>query len=254
MATFNQRSTEQFNAANVDVDPDAISKYFDRNFARLCTHLDLQLIRRRILPHFNGRPSVLDVGAGKGRMTGPLATIASKVVAIEPFADYYQVLADRFTSSPNITVHRATVAEYAARTAERFDLIYIGGALPHFETGEAIEMLRSTKGLLKPGGFIDVHDYGKEDQTDATQKNLILRSPSEMRDVFESAGLHCLYWRRAYPRNPFWAAANRWPNRLTKGVWSVAARPLFFPVWELLAGLNFPHRRAAYFFYVLKPA
>jgi len=178
--------------------------------------------------------------------------MASKVVAIEPYAEYYDVLAKRFTSFSNITVHRATVADYAASTAERFDLIYVGGVLPHFEADEAVEMLRTTKGLLRPGGFIDLHDYGKEDKANATQKDLVLRSPSEMNEVFKRAGLQRSYWRRAYPPNPIWAMANRWPNGLTGGIWSTAARPVFFPLWELVAGLNLSHRRTSYFFYVLK--
>ena len=130
MVSFNQRSTEQFNAANAEVDQDAISKYFDRHLARLCTHLDLQLIRRRILriSRIGLRSST---SARQRSVTGHLATLASRVVAIEPFDDYYRILATRFSASPNITTRRTTLADYAASTDERFDLIYLGGVLPH---------------------------------------------------------------------------------------------------------------------------
>ena len=247
--TFNELSVQQFNAANAEIDQDAISKHFDIHLARLCTHLDLQVIRRQILPRLVPKlTTILDVGAGKGRMTRHLAQLG-KVVALEPYSSSYEILTKRL---PSVEAYPLTLADYAASAANRFELIYLGGVLPHLESGEATELLRTAKRLLNPGGFIYLHDYGKEDGTDAKQKDLILRSPSEIQVIFKKAGIVCAYQLRAYPPNAFWALVNFYPNRVTKSVWKLASSRATFPLWQLLAGLNLAHKRTSYFFYIMR--
>jgi 23S rRNA (adenine-N6)-dimethyltransferase len=47
---------------------------------------------------------VLDLGAGLGALTGPLAATGARVVAVEINKGYAQRLRDRFASEPNVTV------------------------------------------------------------------------------------------------------------------------------------------------------
>jgi SAM-dependent methyltransferase len=250
MTSFNAWSIDRFNTQNVDIDQDTLSKHFDARLAHLYTHLDLQVIRRWILPHFKTRrPTILDVGAGKGRMTGHLAAMASRTVAIEPFHSHYEVLAKRF---PEMELHRATLVDYRNITTDQFDMICVAGVLPYFNSVEMVENLKVLKRLLNPGGFVYLLDYGVEDSVSSKQDGIVLRSPSEIITAFRAAGLNCWRWRRAYPPSCLEYLEARWPNPLTKLLLRTITKPIFFSLWELFAALNLRHRVNSYFVYVLR--
>ena len=250
MASYNAWSIDRFDTQNIDIDPDTLSKHFDAPLARLYTHLDLQVIRRWILPQFKRRrPTILDVGAGKGRLTRHLAGMASRIVAIEPFPAYYEVLAKRFLE---MELHRATLVDYGNITADKFDMVCFGGVFPHLDSDEIVENLKVAKRLLNPGGFVYALDYGVEDSVSSKQDGIVLRSPSEIRTAFRAAGLNCWRWRRAYPPSCLEYLEARWPNPLTKLLLRTITKPIFFSLWELFAALNLRHRVNSYFVYVLR--
>ena len=130
MKSFNQRMIQEFGTEHANMNPDSPNKYFDVRISHLNNYLDIQFIEKRVLQKLplprRAKPRILDVGAGKGRMTRRFAEIAAHCVAIEPFPEFYQVLISSCTGE-NIEIYQCTLQEYEKMTEQRFDIIYVSG-------------------------------------------------------------------------------------------------------------------------------
>jgi SAM-dependent methyltransferase len=253
MTDFNRTMIERFGVNHAHMHLEAPNAVFDLRLARLCTYLDLQMIHRWARPRLPGRPSILDVGAGKGRMTRHFVKIAARCVAIEPYRDFHQALTAN-CQADNLTTHNLTLQDYARVAAERFDLVYLSGVFPYMTDDEVVEALVTARALLRPGGLVCIRDFGREAHAGRSAIGTeVKRTPQEVVRAAQQAGLTCLRWRRAYPVNIPEICYARWPNALTRWLWRLASAPAVFPLWGALAALNLPHRRECFVYYVLQP-
>lgn len=93
-------------------------------FRRLPAGPDLELICSQIAPH----SSVLDLGAGAGRLADPLAELGHQVTGVDESADMLSHVRSART------VH-ASFAEL--RLPERFDAVVMAGCLLNYHSPEA---------------------------------------------------------------------------------------------------------------------
>lgn len=110
-------------------------------FRRLPAGPDLELIRDQVAP----RSSVLDLGAGAGRLADPLAELGHRVTAVDESADMLShVRAAR-------TVHCAFAQ---LRLPERFDVVVMAGCLLNYLAPVVRRTaLEAAARHLKPSGF-----------------------------------------------------------------------------------------------------
>lgn len=234
--------------------PDTPSKYVNEKIGQLYTYLDMKFIIRWVLQNLplakRTNPWILDVGAGKGRMTRQFVSIAEKCVAIEPFFEFYKTLVANCTS-PNLEICNLSLLEYQKTTEDRFDIIFIGGVFSYLDNQEVIEAMICVRNLLRPWGLVCIRDYGSEGQAYRPTTE-IRRTPREIEQIAMRTGFVCLCWRRAYPIHIPWILYNRWPNSVTKLLWNITSRRSFLPVWHVLNRLNMPHRNVSFFHYLMQ--
>ncbi|MBM4376589.1 MAG: ribosomal RNA small subunit methyltransferase A [Deltaproteobacteria bacterium] len=86
--------------------------------------------------------TVVEIGAGAGALTAPLAARAHRVVAIERDRDLVPVLAELFHDSPNVEVLEADAAQvdWARHFAEGPRPHVLAGNLPYQITGRLLEL------------------------------------------------------------------------------------------------------------------
>lgn len=63
------------------------------------------------ISHVSSRDLVLDVGAGSGALTVPLAATGARVIAVELHAERAALLRERFGDSPNVKVVRSDAGD-----------------------------------------------------------------------------------------------------------------------------------------------
>lgn len=97
--------------------------------------------------------SVVDLGAGFGMHTIPLARAGARALAIDTSAHLLSDLARGSTGLPVQTV-QADLLDFAAHLSERPDLILcMGDTLTHLpNVGQVEQLLRSVAAALQPGG------------------------------------------------------------------------------------------------------
>lgn len=106
-----------------------------------------------------GRRAALDVGCGSGVLLGALAPRFGRVVAIDADATMAARAASRFAGHEQVTVRRATLAEFASEGhAGEFDAVTLVAVLHHLELERALQTLR---GLVAPGGRLLVVGLAK---------------------------------------------------------------------------------------------
>ena len=82
-----------------------------------------------LFPDWMGK-SVLEIGSGDGRLTWRFAGRASRVVAIEPDQDVYQIaLADRAGDMDHVEFLNLGLDEYARGSKEKFDIALLSWSL-----------------------------------------------------------------------------------------------------------------------------
>lgn len=261
---FNQSAIQRFGVENANMSLNSPNKYFDAKLSELYTYIDMQIVEQWVLPKLapsrRTRAWILDVGAGKGRMTRRFVEIAEHCVAIEPFPEFYGVLEAQGHSS-KLRTYQSTLSSYARVAAERFDVIYLSGVLHYMNYSELHDSMVILHNLLRSGGLVCIRDFETESRIArsasqvveiAKKTGSIMRNSEEIKSMAEKTGFVCLRCRRAYPPNVPWIVYKRWPNKLTEVSWHIASDRLFFPIWSLLAKLNLPHRDNCYFFYLLQ--
>lgn len=108
-----------------------------------------QWIVDRARPYLHGR--VLDAGAGTGTFTETIVGFADEVVALEPDADFAQLLRRRFADHTHVHVVEGDVDALDSRLGE-FDAIVCFNVLEHVH--DDARALRSLHDRLRPRGVL----------------------------------------------------------------------------------------------------
>jgi SAM-dependent methyltransferase len=251
---FNKRALEVFGKHNRNMSIASPNIWTDEREGELLTYLDLNIVKKWAIAHlFHNdiwNPSVLDVGAGKGRMTRHFAEFASLVIALEPFSDFYEVLEKVCKPYSNVEPAKLTLSEYIARSSLKFNLIYVSGVTPYIDDNELKQFFNDANRCLAPMGLMCVREYGSPDKTVYTP-NDINRTREHLTGIAHESGFECTRWRRAYPPLFFPNLHLIWPNILTNRLKILALDKRLFPLWELLAQLNLPRGRNKCFYVYL---
>jgi SAM-dependent methyltransferase len=266
ISSYNIEAIKRFGESNLEMDIDSPHNYVDARMGRLFTYMDLQYIKQWVIPQLNQNQrknlSVLDVGAGKGRITRHLLTIANRVVAIEPFEGFFQILSN--LSAPhtiNFETHNCTLLDYFKISDCQFDFIFVAGVTPYISDIEIDEFYNNLRLLVKEDGLILVRDYGIENRHSgkgpygSIEVGIEIFRPviGKMR-IFRQNHLQCIKSRRAYPSIITWNIYRKWPNGLTAALWRFTSWSIFYPIYYQLSKLNIPHRTGGYYMYLLKPS
>lgn len=250
MDDLNKKALNTFGRENRGMGLDSPNRSVDNKMGCLMSHLDAHLVRRWVLPALTPDRrkdlSILDVGAGKGRMTRYFITVAADCVALEPFPEFYQVLKSRFEAS-NLETYPLRLAEYAGSTTRRFDLVYASGVTTYLSDGEMLDFLTAARGLLRQGGMVILRDIARN-----PEPTEFARTPKEIEQFALKAGLSLKRVRRAYPICPPWILWRALPNRITALIWNFAGHKAFYPLWRLVAALNLLPQRSHFLVYLLR--
>ncbi len=104
--------------------------------------------RRRLL----GRGPILDVGCGIGSLTRHLVTRGRDVHGYDPSE---KCLDEARRAAPSATFHGSldTVAD------QRFGLAVLSGVLHHVPVEERLELIKSVRTKLRPGGIVAIFEH-----------------------------------------------------------------------------------------------
>jgi SAM-dependent methyltransferase len=253
---FNKRAIKVFGERNRNMPIESPNIWTDEREGRLLTYLDLEIVKKWALAGLvrEGikKPSILDVGAGKGRMTRHFAELGGICVALEPFQDFFGILKMVCKPYLNVEIYNCTLSKYVARSSRQFNLIYVSGATPYLDGKELRCFFNDAMRCLEPKGLMCVREYGSAIRTDYTP-NDINRTPEHLVGIAHESGFECARWRRAYPPFLIDRLCSAWPNVLTNGLKIMAFRNNFFTLWELLSQLNLPRgRKKCFYVYLFK--
>lgn len=109
----------------------------------------------KLLIAMNRNGSVLDIGAGLGRVTAMAAGQVKELVALEPDTDRYQYTYDRFHSPPACLVYNAFASDYIRNNpGKTFDLVVLGMVLQHVSTGVCKSLIKEAADLVNDSGVV----------------------------------------------------------------------------------------------------
>ena len=115
--------------------------------------VELLISRMQLAPS----ATVLDLGAGNGRLTRALVERFEHVVAVEPHTEMRDALA---TAAPRAEL-LAGVAEAIPLTGQSVDAVFVGSAFHWFDAGRALPEIAR---VLRPGGALGLI-IGRWDRT-----------------------------------------------------------------------------------------
>ena len=138
--------------------------------------------------HLKAGDKVLDVASGTGVMFDYyLSGGAEKIVGVDISPKMTEIAAQKYAAEPRVLVLCADILE--AELREKFDLIMVYNAFPHFPDGAAL--IKRLYDLLKEGGRLCIaHGEGREKidsrHTGAASKvSLGLMPAEELASLFE---------------------------------------------------------------------
>lgn len=109
--------------------------------------------RKFVTPYLRADMDWLDMGAGTGLLINDLHQKVKRIVAVEPFKEF----SDLIVKAENICVVNETHAGYVQKYPnERFDLITCFGVIQYLNSKEALDFYKSFYPLLKKNGKIIV--------------------------------------------------------------------------------------------------
>lgn len=254
MAKHNLKAIEIFGDRHADMHNDSPNIFVDHKLASIYNYIEMKYIRRNVLrkiPKFRRTNlHILDVGAGKGRMTRQFVKIAKYCVALEPFPAFFKVLESSCIAS-NLKIYQCTYQEYVEHANLKFDLIYISGVLTYLDDSEIVGFMGDVRKMLYPWGICFIKDFGIEDRHGGVGPYFslnhlmleVIRPPKGIKVLAQETGFEVTKWRRAYP--PLIAHFTRFVLRF------VSSDP-FFPIYEIITRINLPHKRDTFFLYLLQ--
>jgi len=110
------------------------------------------------IQHLGPETSVLDLGSGVGVWTEYFAQRFARVVAVEASSTLYEVLKDRCSPYPNVTVYNRDVLSFELEgkfgPRNGFGLVFLGGLLMYLNEHDVRVLLRKLIPCLEPGAII----------------------------------------------------------------------------------------------------
>lgn len=251
---FNEEAIEEFGKEHLGMPLTSPNKYIGEIQGKLISYLELKLIKRWLNRYLHLKTkkefAILDIGAGKGRMTRCFADLASHCVALEPYPGFYNILKAVCKPYNNVETYNGTLSEYLSTSKNRFDFIYISGVTMYLNDEELDSFLCDVKRCLKSSGLVCVRDRSTLCKPEYSPK-IITRSVEQILTSAQSVGLTCIRWQRAYPPFIFSKINDRWPNKLTKTLCNFSEQEIFFPIWELFARIYLrPNPQACFLVYL----
>lgn len=193
----------------------------------------------RMLPHLG--PNVLDVGAGIGTFTEPIAARVERVVAAEPDPAFAERLAARVAHLDNVRVVAAHVHDLPSGDTG-FDAAVCMNVLEHIPDDTAA--LRSFRERLAPGGrlliLVPAHPFlfGATDDAVDHQRRY---SSSDLRSKLASAGFEIVELRHVNPIGTIgWLVSSRLLRRRLIPSGPLALYDRLVPVFRALDALRLP--------------
>lgn len=173
---------------------------------------------RELEKHVTAQSKILDIGAGTGVYSFPLAKIVKEVVALEPASRTYQRLTEKIAASQptNLEARQKSSLELEEFPSGNFDIILLFGPLYHLtQAADREETLHQAKRLLAPGGKMFIafinhdrilmtetarnpHYLTAQDSGFQAEKGRVKNRPfvfftlKECREMLEQAGLSIL--------------------------------------------------------------
>lgn len=109
----------------------------------------------KLLIAMNRNGSMLDIGAGLGRVTAMAAGQVKELVALEPDTDRYQSTYGLFHSPPSCCVYNAFSSEYIQNNpGKTFDVVVLGMVLQHVSTRVCKSLIKDTAQLVSETGVV----------------------------------------------------------------------------------------------------
>ena len=122
----------------------------------------LRYLKKIINKYFNNKfLNILDVGAGLGRFSIPLAETGHYVVALEPAKSIYKNLLKKqqIKSLNNLKCLNILFEHYKMQSALRFDIIIFSGVLYFYDDISLNKIIDKSKHLLSNSGLIFIRDF-----------------------------------------------------------------------------------------------
>jgi 16S rRNA (adenine1518-N6/adenine1519-N6)-dimethyltransferase len=90
---------------------------------------------------FNNCDTILEIGAGRGELTGLLAQRAKKLFAVEIDADLYLLLKEKFKDQPNAEIIHQDILKFDFKKKFKKEKIKVVGNIPYYISSPIIEHL-----------------------------------------------------------------------------------------------------------------
>lgn len=124
---------------------------FDAQWCRIEYQTTLHYIEKYLCPGCK----ILDIGAGTGRYSVPLAAKGFDVTAVELVPRNLEVLREKITPAMSITALEGNALDLSRFSDGSFDLTLVFGPLYHlFEETDKKQVLSEALRVTKPGGII----------------------------------------------------------------------------------------------------
>jgi 2-polyprenyl-3-methyl-5-hydroxy-6-metoxy-1,4-benzoquinol methylase len=97
--------------------------------------------------------SLLDIGAGVGRLTGLVSGVIKETVALEPDRGRWEICRKAMSDTPHCEVLNMTTTGYIEENpGKKFDVVVIGMVLQHLSTSACQQLLKESASLLTDKG------------------------------------------------------------------------------------------------------
>ena len=107
--------------------------------------------------------SLLEIGCGAGRMTGPLADIFGEVHAVDVSGEMLRIARDRLADKPNVHLHQIDGRTLAPLGDRRFELVFSTIVFQHIPDPATIESLvEDSCNHVVDRGILKLHFQGDQ--------------------------------------------------------------------------------------------